>query len=142
MDKSGNRIRNLRIKCGLSQRELAEKLEMSATTLSRYENNIHVFAWESLRRLALELNTSADYILCITDVSAPFKDILNTITNRRLDWDSFEKFCRLEPGRQIALLESTYYLIDPVDESALVSPKLSAERIQSFNNPIEDHRHR
>ena len=117
MDKSGNRIRDLRIKCGLSQRELANKLEMSATTLSRYENNIHVFAWESLRRLALELNTNADYLLCITDVKAPFKNILNTITNKKLDWDSFEKFSRLDPGRQIALLESTYYLIDSNDDS-------------------------
>jgi transcriptional regulator with XRE-family HTH domain len=116
MDKSGTRIRNLRIKRGLSQRELAKKLGMSATTLSRYENNIHVFAWESLRRLVLELNTSADYLLSITDVNIPFKDILNATTNKKLDWDSFEKFSKLDLGRQIALLESTCHLIDPADD--------------------------
>ena len=117
MDKSGSRIRNLRIEYGLSQRELAKQLEMSTTTLSRYENNIHVFAWESLRRLALELKTSADYLLCLTEVKAPSKDILTVATNKKLDWDLFEKFSRLDPGRQIALLESTYYLINPDDDS-------------------------
>ena len=113
MDKSGNRIRDLRIEYGLSQRELAKQLGMSTTTLSRYENDIYIFAWESLRRLALELKTSADYLLCLTDVKASSKDMLTVATNRKLDLDLFEKFSKLDPGRQIALLESTNFLVNP-----------------------------
>ena len=110
IDQSSDRIRRLRLEKDFSQRELAKLLEMSATTLSRYENNPRNSNWELLRRLALELNTSADYLLGITDVKAAIKDVLRVSTDKRLDWDLFEKFISLAPGQQIALLEATSYL--------------------------------
>jgi transcriptional regulator with XRE-family HTH domain len=52
----------------MSQRALAQHSGISAATLSRYENDMRIYHWETLSHIADGLDASADYILCRTDM--------------------------------------------------------------------------
>ncbi len=58
-----NRIKNLRIKKGFSQEELAEKSGLSVRTIQRIENGETEPRGDSLKRLAKEFEVSPDEIL-------------------------------------------------------------------------------
>jgi transcriptional regulator with XRE-family HTH domain len=69
----GQRLQELRLARGLTQRELAARAGIQEATLSRYENDLHVYQWESLVLLSDALDTSSDYLLGQTDVQAPIR---------------------------------------------------------------------
>lgn len=66
MNTIGERIVFLRERQGISQKELAGQLGITAATLSRYENNLYDPKGEIIVRLSNSLRTSADYLLGIT----------------------------------------------------------------------------
>jgi len=57
----------LRRRAGLSQPELAHKALMSVTTLNRVENAHQSLYMEKVAALAVALNTTADYLLGLSD---------------------------------------------------------------------------
>ncbi len=63
----GKRIKELRVECGMAQGVLAEKLGVAQNTISQYECNTKRPSIEILIRLAIELKTSADYLLGLED---------------------------------------------------------------------------
>ena len=63
MKTIGERIIFLREKQKMSQKELATRLQITAASLSRYENNIHEPKSDILIRLAQILDTNTDFIL-------------------------------------------------------------------------------
>ncbi|CVI65483.1 MAG TPA: helix-turn-helix transcriptional regulator [Candidatus Fimimorpha faecalis] len=63
MKTIGERIIFLREKQRMSQKELATRLQITAASLSRYENNIHEPKSDILIRLAQILDTNTDFIL-------------------------------------------------------------------------------
>ena len=66
------RIGDLRTKIGLSQKELAEMIGVSASQLSRIENGeTQSISSELLIKLAKAFGVSTDYILGITTISTP-----------------------------------------------------------------------
>lgn len=67
-----NRIRDLREDNDLSQTQVAKMLGMSQTGYSKYETGENDIPTQVLIKLAKFYNTSVDYILGITDVSAPY----------------------------------------------------------------------
>ena len=52
MKTLGQRIKELRIRKGITQKELAEKANLNATWLSQLENDAHTPAMETLIRIA------------------------------------------------------------------------------------------
>ena len=60
---SGIRLKQLRKKKGLSQEEVAKRLDVTKNTISAYERNIINPKLELLIGLAVLYNTSVDYIL-------------------------------------------------------------------------------
>ena len=58
----GLRIRQLREERGLSRAALAKKLDVSAETIYRYENNLQAPSLERAKQLAVILRTSLDYL--------------------------------------------------------------------------------
>jgi len=58
-----NKIKELRESIHLKQKELAEKLHITATSLYKYENNVAEPNIEMLKRIADFFNTSVDYII-------------------------------------------------------------------------------
>ncbi len=65
--KKFERIRNLREDKDLTQTDLANYLNCTQRTYSRYENGEHEIPIEVLIALAKFHNTSTDYLLGLTD---------------------------------------------------------------------------
>ena len=65
-------IRNLRIDAGLTQREVAEYLNIKQNTYSQYEIGVLNYPGDILCRLADYYGVSVDYLLGRTDEKAPY----------------------------------------------------------------------
>lgn len=72
-----NRIKKLREEFGLTQQELANKLDGAKSTVAMYENETRKPSLEILIKLSEIFNCSIDYILCKTDIRNPQKIDLN-----------------------------------------------------------------
>lgn len=66
------RIRNLREDRDLTQTDLANYLNVTQRTYSRYENNERSIPIETLSKLADYHNTSLDYLIGRTDIINPY----------------------------------------------------------------------
>lgn len=66
------RIRNLREDRDLTQTDLANYLNVTQRTYSRYENNERSIPVETLSKLADYHNTSLDYLIGRTDIINPY----------------------------------------------------------------------
>lgn len=67
------RIRDLREDADLTQQELADLLNVSQTTYSRYESGSIDIPSLALIKLAQFYNTSVDYLLGISKDKSPYK---------------------------------------------------------------------
>ena len=68
--KFNERLRQLRKESNYTQREIAERLEVSTITIRQYEQGTREPNIELILNLALMFNVSLDDLLCIED----FKD--------------------------------------------------------------------
>lgn len=59
----GNKIKELRLRCGLTQEELAEKIGVTAAAVGNYERNVSFPKAEVLMRLFNALNCSPNELL-------------------------------------------------------------------------------
>lgn len=72
----GMRLRELRDAKGLSQTDVAERLDVTRSTISGYENNIITPSVEQLVKLAVLYNVSLDYMMGMENRSAFYVDDL------------------------------------------------------------------
>ena len=63
-----NRIKNLREEFGMTQQELADKIDGAKSTIAMYEKGDRKPSLEVLVKLSEIFNCSTDYILCKTDI--------------------------------------------------------------------------
>lgn len=61
------RLKQIRIDCNLTQKELCEKIDLVLTTYAGYEQGRHDIPTEIIARIATVCGVSADYIICLTD---------------------------------------------------------------------------
>ena len=73
----GENIRTYRRNKGLSQKELAEKLELSEITIRRYEKDLHIPSIETLNKMADIFNTTVNQILMDETRKKLFEESLN-----------------------------------------------------------------
>ncbi len=73
----GNQLRNLMEENGISQKQLARDLNISATTLNGYVQNRRQPDAKTVIRLASYFNTTTDYIYGITTVREPLSSPYN-----------------------------------------------------------------
>jgi len=74
-----NRLKDLRENQDLSQKEVANVLNVDQSTYCKYEKEIVIIPLECLYKLADFYNTSIDYIIYRTDYRKPYKkSIMNT----------------------------------------------------------------
>ena len=66
------RIRNLRIDNGLTQKQIAELLHISQNTYSQYEIGVTRYPLDAVVTLARFYNISIDYLVGLTDETAPY----------------------------------------------------------------------
>lgn len=72
----GERLKYLRHIRKKTLDELADDLETTKTTLSRYENNKRIPDAEFVVRLARYFGVSSDYLLCLSDNPFAVKDFV------------------------------------------------------------------
>lgn len=70
-----NRLKELREENGLSQKQAAQALFISNTSLSNYELNISTPSPETLVEICKFYNVSMDYLFGISDVKQKFQDL-------------------------------------------------------------------
>lgn len=61
------RLYNQRVVSGYSQQELAEKIGIAQQQYARYESGVTKCPIKYLKRLCIELDVSADYLLGLSD---------------------------------------------------------------------------
>ena len=66
------RLRDFREDKDISQKKMAELLNIAQTTYSDYERGKINIPLDTLRKLALFFDTSIDYLLELTDEPAPY----------------------------------------------------------------------
>ena len=66
------RLKDLREDSDITQKQLADYLNIKQNTYSQYENGQRQIPLDALIKLALYFNTSTDYILELTDKSNPY----------------------------------------------------------------------
>lgn len=75
MDSYFPRLRDLREDHDLSQEQVAALLGMKQPQYSRYERGLRDIPTDVLIKLSLYYKTSADYILGLTNNSAPYRQM-------------------------------------------------------------------
>lgn len=75
MSSFGKRLKKLRTERGLRQEDIGKIVHVGKSTVSQWENNIHVPDLETVSKIASFLNVSVDYLLGRTDDPRPIDDI-------------------------------------------------------------------
>lgn len=66
------RIKELRIRAGISQKQAAALIKVTQATYSRYESGVLDLPTDALIKLAKFYGTSVDYLLGLTTESTPY----------------------------------------------------------------------
>ena len=67
MVEIGRKLRELRQASGLTQKQVADRIGVTASVVSAYENDIRSPSYSALVKLVALYNVSADYLLGITE---------------------------------------------------------------------------
>ncbi len=78
MKQFAERLRHLRTYKGLTLAQMAELLETTKTTLSRYENDKRVPDADFIIKVAVYFKVSADYLLCLSNNPLSVEDLLTS----------------------------------------------------------------
>jgi len=68
----GEKIQELRLDKGLKQKDLAKVLNVTISTISHYELDIHSPELEIFKKIAIYFNVSADYLLGTKNEPTPY----------------------------------------------------------------------
>jgi transcriptional regulator with XRE-family HTH domain len=108
----GQRIRTLRVKKGLSQKVFAEMVGMRGATLSRYENDKRLYQCDTLIKIADALDTSIDYLLGRTDISASIQRLTLDADASSNEISFIEAYSKLEFDDQNLMMERLMTIYD------------------------------
>lgn len=75
-------MRVLREELGLTQEELAEKIDVSLPQINRYEHGKNNPTSDIIVKIAVALNTSADYLLGLTDDPTPIDLVKGSLSTQ------------------------------------------------------------
>lgn len=112
LETLGSRIKDLRLKQGMTQKQLAEKIGIREATLSRYENDKRDTQWEILGRIAEHLNTSSDYLLGLSDDFIPKHLINNSGTLSKEHLELILQYERLSQENKVRIKERIETLLE------------------------------
>lgn len=108
----GERIVFLREELGISQKELAGMVGITAATLSRYENNIYEPKSEIVALLASALNSSADYLLGLSSSFQTNSDLIHFPEITKQEYKLIKCYRLLNDQNKIRLEERALTLLE------------------------------
>jgi transcriptional regulator with XRE-family HTH domain len=80
----GSRIKQLRCRVGLSQKEVAKKSDITVSFLSQVERDIATPSLKSLRNIALTIGARVSYLLGEDTTTSKKIELVKKNTNERL----------------------------------------------------------
>jgi transcriptional regulator with XRE-family HTH domain len=92
----GDRIKELRLECKLSQQELASAIKISKSSISMYENNNRLPEIETFEALADFFNVDMDYLKGKSDIKRknPYEGLGKALLNPDKDDESILEMFR------------------------------------------------
>lgn len=114
------RLKELRLSLNLTQKEFADKVDLTASALSAYENNVKNPSVAVAKRIAEKINVSIDWLCGLSDKMTPNDDIVTYS-------DAIKAFDKLDEAFSIRINiadlagGSLYYpvIIDPIFQDYL-----------------------
>ncbi len=85
-----NNIKKLRISFGYTQQELADKMQLSKSTIAMLENGSRLPSIDTLVKLSNIFNASTDYVLGNTTMKNPKKYLENELSNLNLNSKEYD----------------------------------------------------
>ena len=111
MDTIGDRILNMRDNLNISQKNLAEKINVTCATMCKYENNVNIPNAEILKSLADTLDTTTDYLTCRTNIKYnPYANLDKSL--KQLDINLINIVLKLSYDDKIKILERAEVLLE------------------------------
>ncbi|OVE67973.1 transcriptional regulator [Clostridium diolis] len=105
----GERLKNLRLEKGISQKDLAHHFNIARSTLSQYESNQRTPSDEIKVKLSEYFNVSLDYLLGKTNVRNYTEDSNITIAlHSDTDYDDLPKEAKDEINNFIEYIKQKY----------------------------------
>ena len=88
------RLKEIRLKRGITQQEIAAHLNVQQTTYSKYERGASRIDNETLKKICQYLNISADYLLGNTDVPLTMNEVklIRDLQKNHTDEDLMNKY--------------------------------------------------
>ncbi|MDL2327306.1 helix-turn-helix domain-containing protein [Ruminococcaceae bacterium OttesenSCG-928-A11] len=131
-----SRLRALRKQTRLSQKKLAAELQVTTTTIVKFEQGDTVPDAQVLRRMAVFFNVSYDYLFCATDVKTSNVDEKRICQSTGLSETSVRllnqiRACAADTGPATAL-----HLADMPDY--LLDPATAAQLLDTLNRLLEE----
>lgn len=81
-------LKNLRIKAGLNQTELAKRLQTSRANISSYENNVNTPPLDVIKSMSLFFRVSTDYLLGLDKQNRLLVDDLTDDQVKNLEFEA------------------------------------------------------
>lgn len=116
----GERITARQEELVLKQYQVAEQIGVTKTTMSKYENNVNIPNADILARLALALQTSADYLCGKEKKSAPLGE--KWVCTDFVDKSLIKIIRKLNHDNQLRLTERTEILLEQQNKTAEQAP--------------------
>lgn len=111
MNTIGDRIVNMRESLNITQKNLAEKINVTSATMCKYENNVNIPNAEVLKLLADTLNTTTDYLTCRTEIKHnPYTHL--ELSLKSLDIELINLVLKLSYEDKIKIIERAEMLLE------------------------------
>lgn len=107
-----NIFKRLRLAAGLTQLEMAERLGVSKSTISMYENGNREPDFDTLERIADYFNVDIDYLLGRTDKTTVLPE---TVSKYYLNDETADMAQKIYENKELRLLFSAAQDADPED---------------------------
>ena len=103
-------LKELREKKGFTQKQLAEALYLSKTTISQYENGTHTPSIESFIKLADIFDVSIDYLLGRTAMPVTFSLLKKSFSSEENVDDFINMLLSLDHQHRMDLIKQMDYI--------------------------------
>ena len=88
----GDQLKKIRQKKGITQEELAKRINISRSNIANYENNKNMPSIDILKKLSSVFEVSADYLLGNTTMENPKKEIENHLSKLNLTEEEYSLY--------------------------------------------------
>lgn len=125
--KIGSKIKKARLSKGIRQKDMAEKLELSVSTYSNYENNYREPKLDIVEKICSILDMTIDEL-----VDFPINGTESSSADSLPYDQSYSYASSEEKGNQIDLEKKEHNNVDKYDASIRISHNLSPETIENL----------